>query len=1749
MIRNLLRAGLVAATLFSATVASAEKTFTREDLAGGATRLEESLRREAPAPAGKTAQQLVSEADRFLSADARRAATLYANALNTSPDYYPAWLGLARSMRSIRSSNWEENYQLRNRTKIAAYKAYLVARTPAEEAEALAQLGSAYASDQSWRAALFAYSASLKAAETPTTRKIYDDLREKYGFRYLDYTVTSDSASPRACFKFSESLQSGKTDFEPFVATTGLSNPGISVEGDELCVDGLKHGQSYSFVLRQGIPSNVGETLLKSVDLKIDVRDRAPQVRVTGRNYVLPSTGQEGLPLVSVNTAQLDLEVYRIGDRNIVPTVRSEDFLQQITGYSSQQIGLDKGVKVWSGTLDTRSDINQDIVTTFPVVEAVGKLEPGIYVLTAKPHTGVTASTDSDEYDETLYEQRATQWFVVSDLGLTAFKSKDGIHVLVRSLSTAAAVPDAEVRLLARNNDILATKTLDAIGHAGFDPGLSRGEGGLEPGLVVVSTGSDYNFIDLNQSAFDLSDRGVKGRPASGPVDAYVFSERGVYRPLETVHITAILRDGQGRSLDKLPLTAVVRRPDGVEFRRVQVEDQGLGGRELAVQLPGDAAHGTWRVAFYTDPKGSPAGSSTFLVEDYVAERLEVALSSEAPTVRPGEQATIDIDARYLFGAPGSGLAVSGQFVIQAATESAFSTLKGYSVGLSDETFQPFAQELEEQETTDDKGHASIGVEIPDMETARPSEAKISLRVSESGGRATERSITIPILPKGPVIGVRKKFDNLAENQPATFDIVVVDTEGALQPARNVKWTLSRIQRSYQWFSSDGRWNYEAIENVKKVGEGSLGLDGKIPASISAEAGWGRYRLDVSAPEIGVTANTSIVFTVGYSGDQTANTPDLLELTTDKASYKSGDTMQIQLSPRFDGKATIAVISDKIYDIKTVDVSKSGTVVTVPVKAEWGAGAYLVALAHRPLDVASRRLPGRALGLTWFEVDKSERALTVTIEAPSQTLPGRSLTIPVKVSGIAKGEEAYVTLAAVDVGILNLTRYESPDPTRYFFGQKQLSADIIDLYGYLIDGMQGTRGAFRSGGDSLAGNFESIPPTEEPLALFSGIVKVGADGVAHIPFELPAFNGTGRLMAVAWSKSRVGNATLDMNIRDPVVTTATLPRFLAIGDQSRLFLQIDNVDGPAGDYIVSIDIDGPVIASSKDLYRPLKLERGQKATLAVPITAAGNGIAKIGMSLKGPKTGSDTVEITRTYKLGIVPGTVSTVQRIIRQIEPGASMTLSRDIVSDILPGTGAVTLSVSTMSALDVPGLLQRLDRYPYGCTEQLVSRALPLVYLNSLAASEALAADEGIEERIRTTIERVLSRQGSNGSFGLWSAGGGSYWLDAFVVDFLTRAREARYAVPDKAFSLSLDRLRNYVANTTNVDQNSTELAYAAYVLARNGRPVMGDLRYLADTKLGSFRTPLARGQIAAALALLGDRSRSQATFDSAVELLKSQREDRIYRGDYGSKLRDGAGLLALRAEAGTEATRIATLSQVVDEERTSRPYTSTQENTWMVLAAQALAKDSDALTLTIDGIEKKGALYRSYRDATLEQKPVVISNTGKTALKAVINVLGNPLVQEPAVAKGYTVERSYYRLDGTKVDPARVVQNTRLVTVLTVSEPRSQEAQLLLVDRLPAGFEIDNPALVDSSTVAALPWLNANMVASHTEYRDDRFIASFDRSSGQPAKFSVAYIVRATSPGRFMHPPATAEDMYRPERFGRSAFGTVEITPERQ
>jgi alpha-2-macroglobulin len=1743
--------GLMLATQ-AAQAQAPQKPFTRDDLLASGLAIEEKLKREVALPQGADARRAFEAALSALDKNDPRRALLFANqAVLADPSYVAGWIVMSRAARAIVPKDWRERYDLQERAVAAAYIGYQRATTPATEGPALATLGRAFEWREMWRPALTAYRISLEAKDDPATRRAYEALREKRGFRLTGNQIDADSASPRACFTFSEPLSRGKVDFAPYVAISGKGDFAVTAENSEICVDGLRHGERYAVVLRQGIPSAIpGESLLKNGDYEIYVRDRKPSVRASGKTYVLPRSGQQGVPLVSVNTDKVGIRVLRIGDRNLINTVRGSNFLEQVENYKVDEIIRESGQQVWKGEMDVKSELNKDVVTAFPVTEATGKLEPGVYLIAAqaggfRTESGATTpSTPDGEGEEggASSADIATQWFVVSDLGLTTFSGQDGVHVFVRSLASAAPVGETEIRLLARNNEVLATAKTDAQGHAKFDPGLSRGTGGLAPGLVTAQLKDDYGFLDLQQAAFDLTDRGVSGRIAPTGLDAYLYAERGVYRSGETAYVTALVRDPGGVAVAGLPLTVVVRRPDGMEYRREVVQDQGGGGRAISVPLVSSAPVGTWRVQAYSDPKRPAIGEVTFLVEDYVPERLEIALEPKAKAIQSGENAEIDANVRYLYGAPGADLSVSGEVTIRRAAKSAIPGFDGYTVGLSGEPVEAVKTEFDAT-TTDEAGKAALSIALKEPETNLPLEAEFIVSASEAGGRAVTRSITLPIVPKGVAIGVKPLFseDEIGNGDTAKFAVILATGQGKRLARSGLKWQLSRITRNYQWFFKDGRWSYEGIKTSRRIADGELATLEATPAEIAAKVGWGNYRLEVHATGA-EDAETSYDFHVGYVADAKADTPDVLDVSLDKPGYAAGETMQVRIASRFSGKATIAVISDRVAHLETVDVAEGGKTVSLKVGEDWGASAYVVALAHRPLDAAAKRMPGRALGLAWFAIGKEARKITVDLGAPAQMRPRGMMNLPIKLANLKAGEEAFVTVAAVDVGILNLTRYKAPNPTGHFFGQRQLSGDMRDLYGYLIDGMQGARGAIRSGGDA-APEAKGERPTQEPLARFSGVVKVNADGTVPISFEIPAFNGTVRVMAVAWSKGKTGEAEADVIVRDPIVVQPTVPRFLALGDRSQFHIDINNVEGAAGDYVLDVDLKGPVSVSLDPALRHIRLEKGKKVAFALPVIAAGLGVAEVELTLKG---GGET--LNQSVRVQVKPSAPSVVDRIVRALPAGQSLEISSDLLATFVPNSGSVSVTVSPFAALDVPALLSALDRYPYGCTEQTVSRAMPLLYVNKLASMEHLALDSNAETRILAAIERVLSRQGANGGFGLWSINTDrtDIWLDAFVTDFLTRARERNIAVPQTAFMLALDHLRNQVANSTEINsEDASGIAYAIYVLARNGRPVMGDLRYLADNKLGDFSSALSKAQIGAALALLGDRGRSDKAFGDAQTVLAGMKDEGLYRSDYGSTLRDSAGVLALLAEANADKARIVRVAGTLDAARSARRYTSTQEQNWMVLAAQALAKESENFKLTVNGAEHRGALYRTLPQAALDAKPLTIRNDGQTESRVILSVSGNPTAPTPAINEGYSVERKIFALDGTEVNPNEIRQNERYLVTLEIDSSPRHGARLLVVDPLPAGLEIENPKLTEAST-EGLSFFTDRTGAAHTEARDDRFVAAFNLGGGEKKPVRVGYLVRAVTPGTYVHPAAIAEDMYRPERFGRTAFGALTVLP---
>src|SRR5262245_39453441 len=968
-----IRAGLVAAlvTLLSVVIsggALAQKAFQRDDLADAAIKLEAQIRAESGSVTAPAAA-LRRDADAaFQRNDFRSGLQILGRITVVAPDDSANWLRIAQTVLQIRPGNARERTTLLERAATAAYIAYHRTKSPAEEAASLLIVSRSYADRQLWRPALDAMRLSLDLREVADVRQQYERMREDHGFRLLDYSVDADASSPRACFQFSEDLPGRRTDLSPFVAVSGQDRPALTVDTRQLCVEGLKHGERYTITLRAGIPSSVRETLAKPAEFNVYVRDRKPVVRFSGRAYVLPRIGQHGIPIVSVNTAAVAVEVYRIGDRNLVSTVLGHEFQRTLNRYELARLREDRGSQVWKGEMKVDPAQNTDVTTAFPVSEAIPNLGAGVYVMVAR-----AANEIGEEFADL-----ATQWFIVSDLGLTAYSGNDGIHTFVHSLETTQGGNNVEVQLISRNNEVLATKRTNNAGYVQFEAALTRGEIGAAPAMLVATDAKgDYAFLSLRSPAFDLSDRGVSGRNAPSGLDGFVFTERGVYRSGESVHVTALLRDQQGTAAVGVPLTLVVQRPDGVEYRRATVADQGVGGRSLDVPLVQSAPTGTWRVRAFTDPKRPAVGEATFMVEDYVPDRLEFELSSPAKTVSRTEPVQVTLAGRYLYGAPAAGLEVAGEVIVAPAAERP--GFAGYRFGLSDEQTESTRNSLDGLPATDKAGRAAFPISLEKVpQSTRPLEARVTVRLAEPGGRAVERKLTLPVAASGPMIGIRPLFSgrSLGEGEQATFDVVVGGADGAPLARSGLRYELLRVETRHQWYRRDNTWDFEPVKLTRRIADGQLDVAAGAPARLSLPVEWGRYRLEISSGERDGPV-TSIGFDAGWYTEATADTPDMLEVALDKPEYAPGETMTVAVTARTAGKVTLNVIGERLLTTVTQDVKPGTARLQVSVGKDWGTGAYVVATLRRPLDAKAERMPGRAIGVQWFSVNRQARTLAV----------------------------------------------------------------------------------------------------------------------------------------------------------------------------------------------------------------------------------------------------------------------------------------------------------------------------------------------------------------------------------------------------------------------------------------------------------------------------------------------------------------------------------------------------------------------------------------------------------------------------------------------------------------------------------------------------------------------------------------------------------------------------------------------------
>ena len=1723
--RSLLCAFALLAVALATSPGGAQAADFSELKGRGQSYYEEVLRenagtRSAPGDAKKALDAAAIEAKRNRW---WQAANLYENAVAFGANDAATWTALAEAQ--LRNSNYY-------RAAGAGFRAYELATTPDTKVAALDIVGTAQEKNGNPESALALYRLAVEIKSSPELADRVAQLAEAVRFRVTGAYALDDADQPSLCLDFYGDLAAG-TRFEDYIEITPAFDAAYVMKGRTLCVEGARFGQAYDITVAKGLPAASGARLDRDEQGSVSIGDRPESLGFTQDAYILPKVGATGIPLQSVNLDKAVLALYRIDDRNIVPQMTYGNLMYSLSHWGQDDIAQTSGELVWKGEVTIESERNKRVVTAIDIEQMRKSAEPGIYVLTAVPATG--------EVDG--WEEVATQWVVVTDVGLTTFAGNDGLTVVARSLSTGKPMAGIEIGLYARNNDELARLTTDADGKLRFDPGLLRAEGGRQPVAVMAfAGGGDFTLLDLTGPAFDLSDRGVSGRMQPGPLDLFAYAERGVYRPGETAHIMALLRDAAGNAVADLPLTLSIRRPDGVEVERRPLLPAAAGGYDVTWAIGGGARTGTWTLSWHTDPDRPAIGSLSVLVEDVVPARIETKVATNRDTLEPGRPVELTIDAKYLFGAPASELRSSVQVVV-GPTETPFADYAAYRFGLVDETVEAKRVNLDDR-VTDAKGKAVYTIALDELpDTVQPLMAVVRADVFETSGRPVSRRLELAVRDRPLWIGVKTGFDGdqLAENGTPGFQLVALDKDGKPRAAKGLRWNLVKENWNYQWYYRNGAWAYEVVVRDRLVSSGTVDISAPGPAALQTPAvDYGRYRLEVT--DAGTGAATSIRFHAGWFVAPTiGDTPDKMAVTADKDLYTPGETAHIQVQAPFAGEMLLTIATDRVLETRSVTMPAEGTTIDIPVAESWGAGAYVLATAFRPGDSDAARGPGRAIGLAWLGVDPASRRLRVAFAAPEVVEPRQKVSIPIEVSGIAGEAPTYVTIAAVDEGILQLTDFATPDPVAQLFGKRRLGLDIRDAYGKLLNAKLGKPGALREGGDGDALGRRGAPPSDIKLvSLFSGVVTLDAAGKGTVDFDLPDYNGRLRLMAIAWNGRQVGSADRGLVVRDPVVVLSSTARFLAVGDTSRLTVTLSNVGGTPGAYKLSVAGDDVVALGAGAKPGPVELALGATATIEVPIKAVGAGLGKLALTIEGP----GDFRFERVVSVGTRAPQLPSIDRLVRQLKPKEGLTIGPKALASYVPGTPELLLSLSPRPNVDVAGLLRSLDRYPYGCLEQTTSRALPLLYVGEVAKLWEQPDEPDMTARVKKAISRLLEMQRGDGSFALWSySGDPEPWLTAYAMDFLTRARAQDVQVPEFAYRRGLAWLKRHGENRRDDGADAlASRAYALYVLAAAGVGELGATRYMHDAVGLDLPTPLAMAQVGAALALMGDGGRAAEAFDRAL----AAQDRREVGRDYGSRVRDLAAIVTLAAETRVPGIDAEGLAAKVTDMAAGTRWLSTQEEAWLLMAARALADGDNKMAVNVGGeaVAPRSTAYSVRPTVEKIMAGLRLENAGEGSVWYTGTVIGVPNKDLPAEGNGISVQRRFFTLDGKAIDPKAVAQGTMMVAVVVGETTSGYDNQLMVIDLLPAGFEIENPRLVGSTTAEEISWLPEMTTPLYTEALDDRFVAAFDTSG--KSKFAIAYIVRAVTPGTYRMPAVVAEDMYRPEYRARDAMGTVTVVP---
>ncbi|MDP3556836.1 MAG: MG2 domain-containing protein [Bacteroidota bacterium] len=1627
----------------------------------------------------------------------------------------------------------------------------------------------------------------------------------------LNTRVVTADADPYVLVNFSNPIDQNQS-LEGLITIKNLTETKYIVNNNQVLIYPSKV-KSGSYVMKvESVKDTKGKYLKEASEHNIVFTEVKPAVKFSGTGNILPSSNNLSMPFETVNLRAVDVKIIKIYENNVLQFLQTNDLdgNNQIAQVGKKIIEkrINLGITnpgdygVWKKfSLDLGSLIKSEpgaiykvylsfkkSYSTFPCIGNNGDNNSDSYRNEMEEikapededntsyfgyyydeysynydydyeYEGNSDNGDGDEYSwkhrdnpckaayYRQYGRNVSKSILASDLGLTVKKGNDGsFFAVVNDIVTTTPMSGVEIEMYDYQKQLIISSKTNSDGQAFISPGQ-------KPYFIIAKKDKQRAYLKLDDgSTLSLSMYDVSGNAIKKGVKGFIYGERGVWRPGDSLFLNFILEDKQGSIPTSHPVQFELTNPQGQLYKRILSNKSVDGFYNFSCVTDKNAPTGLWNV----DVKiGSMHFSKSVRIETIMPNRLKIEVNVGDNKLLVGTKNNIiNLHTNWLTGATARGLAAN----INVSLSSSRTEFKKYpDHNFNDQTIRFDAQQITVFDgKVDENGNASIPLKL-DLGKNAPGllKANFNTMVFEQGGAFSVDRFSVDYSPYAFYTGIKmptgeKNSGILYTDKEHLIDIATVDPLGNPVSRANLKFELYKLEWRWWWDQyNDELANYASDDYHRSIQQENFSTSngsGKVKVKIKQNE-WGRYLIRVIDLEGGHSSSQIVYFDWSNWMDRDGGSDNkivssMLSFSTDKAKYKTGEEATITIPSPQGGRALVSIENgSRVLEAHWLETEKGNTVFKFKITPQMAPNVYVHVSLMQP-HARTNDLPIRLYGVVPISIDDPETHLRPTIAMPKTIVPEQNVTITI---GEENSKEMAFTLAVVDEGLLDITRYKTPNPHNTFYAKEALGVKTWDVYDNVIGAFGAELERILSiGGDgSEVGDDGAKANRFKPMVKFFGPYHLNKGEKRNITFKMPMYVGSVRTMLIAGSKGAYGMAEQTTPVKAPLMVLGTLPRVLSVTEEVKLPISVFGGDNAIGNTTVKVEVNGLLQTVGKN-SKLIKVGKNDEQLVVFDIKVKNQtGIAKAKITATG---GGHTA----VYEIELDVRNPNPYQTNITDFWVDGGKTIKETFNPLGLAGTNSGVLELSTIPPINLEERLKYLITYPHGCVEQTTSQTFAQLYLTDIME---LSADSksSIEANIKHGINELRKFQLNSGGLSYWQGmNQPDEWGTTYAGHFMISAEKKGFELPigfkSAWVKYQTNLAQNFEVNKNKYYNNDEQQAYRLFVLALANQPVLSAMNRLREYATLSNQ---ARWLLAGAYAQIGQTDEAEKLISKATTDVSPYR---VNYYTYGSSDRDMAIILDVLCLINKKQQAFTQLKKVADI-LSSKSWLSTQTTAYGLVAVSSFIKKFGGSSAMQAQITVNGKAVSLKGKSVIAQIPIDfkgnaagnfnIINNGKGMLYVrLINRGKPPIGEEVAANENISTSVSYKDMAGNIINPEELVQGTNFMLTVNVKNLGmvGEIKNIAIINYIPSGWEIHNARMDDNEAVLK------NSSYTYQDIKDDKVLTYFDLNTNESKTFNL--MLNASYEGKYYLPALNIEAMYDNSIFARTKGQWIKVVKQK-